>query len=196
VHLATAATAFALVFPAELPDKTFIASLVLGTRGRPTQVWLGVAAAFAVHVVIAVTAGGLFALLPHRVVEGVVAALFAAGAVWCFAVKEEEQERKGAGAAEAAMPSRRRVTVTAFMVIFAAEWGDLTQIVTAQLAARFRDPLSVAVGALVALWVVAAVAVAGGRGLMRVVPLTLVRRVTGLVLAGFALVGATATIRG
>lgn len=194
MRLPTVATVFALVFPAELPDKTFIASLVLSTRGRPAQVWMGVAGAFAVHVGIAVTAGHLFGLLPHRLVDAVVALLFAAGAVWCLVVSEEEEEYKGEAAAS--VPSRQRVLLTAFTVIFAAEWGDLTQIVTAQLAARYHDPLSVSVGALAALWVVAAIAVIGGRGLMRLVPLTLVRRATGGVLGAFAVVGIIGVIRG
>jgi putative Ca2+/H+ antiporter (TMEM165/GDT1 family) len=194
VHLATAATVFALVFPAELPDKTFIASLVLATRGRPVQVWMGVAAAFTVHVAIAVAAGRAFALLPHRLVESVVAVLFAAGAAWCLLVREEGEEEKGVRAA--ALPSRGRVLVTAFTVVFLAEWGDLTQIVTAQLAARYNDPVSVGLGALAALWIVAVLAIVGGQGLLRFVPLTVVRRFTGVVLGGFAVAGAVSAIRG
>ena len=64
---------FPVIFLGELPDKTMFASLVLATRGRPLQVWLGAAVAFAVHVAIAVTLGlAIFALLPHRAVEGIV----------------------------------------------------------------------------------------------------------------------------
>ena len=69
IDLALAVTAFALIFPAELPDKTFIATLVLSTRFRQWPVWLGVSSAFAVQVVIAVTAGGLLALLPTTPVQ-------------------------------------------------------------------------------------------------------------------------------
>jgi putative Ca2+/H+ antiporter (TMEM165/GDT1 family) len=88
------------------------------------------------------------------------------------------------------------VLLTAFTVIFAAEWGDLTQILTAQLAARYNDPLSVGVGAAAALWIVAAIAIVGGQGLLRFVPLTVVRRVTGVALGGFAVAGALTAIRG
>ena len=42
MDLAVAATTFALIFPVELPDKTFVASLVLATRYRPLLVWVGV----------------------------------------------------------------------------------------------------------------------------------------------------------
>jgi hypothetical protein len=52
--------------------------------------------------------------------------------------------------------------LTAFLVIFIAEWGDLTQILTANLAAKYHSALSVGVGSTLALWAVATVAVASG----------------------------------
>src|SRR5262245_66514063 len=81
MSLAIVATVFAVIFPAELPDKPALASLVRGSRYRPSWVFAGVAAAFAVHVGLAIAAGSLLALLPHRPLEIVVAALFALGAV-------------------------------------------------------------------------------------------------------------------
>jgi len=62
-YVAVIGTAFVLAFLAELPDKSMFASLVLGTRYRPSWVWAGAADAFAVHMGIAVTAGRLLALL-------------------------------------------------------------------------------------------------------------------------------------
>ena len=59
MDFALVATCFAVVFVAELPDKTALATLVLGSRYRPLFVFAGVAAAFAVHVVLAVGAGSL-----------------------------------------------------------------------------------------------------------------------------------------
>lgn len=67
-------------------------------------------------------------------------------------------------------------------MIFIAEWGDLTQILTANLAAHYHSPLSVGVGATLALWAVAGIAVISGQGLMRRVPVRRVRQVTGVVL--------------
>lgn len=95
MHLAIVLAVFPVIFIGELPDKSMFASLVLASRGRAPSVWAGAAAAFLVHVVIATTIGvGLFALLPQRVVEGFVALLFAAGAVFAFreAGKEDELE--------------------------------------------------------------------------------------------------------
>lgn len=186
----TAVTVFAVIFPAELPDKSLIASLVLATRFRPVPVWLGVAGAFAVHVGLATAAGGAFGLLPHTVVQVVVAALFAVGAAVLLlgseAAEEERGEREAAWADPRAARSAAATAATAFAVVFVGEWGDLTQIATANLAARYRDPVSVAVGATLALWTVAALGIAVGNTLLRVVPLALVRRITGLILAALA----------
>jgi putative Ca2+/H+ antiporter (TMEM165/GDT1 family) len=181
----TVLAVFPIIFLGELPDKTMFASLVMASRGRALAVWVGAAAAFALHVAIAVTIGvGVFAILPTRAVDAVVAVLFAAGAVWAFTAKEADDEADLV-AAEAA--SHRRISTTAFAVIFIAEWGDLTQILTANLAARYHSPVSVAIGALLALWAVAALAVVGGRNLIQRFSVTTVRRVTGVILLGLAL---------
>lgn len=195
MHLAVVGAVFPLVFVGELPDKTMFASLVLSSRGRALPVWIGAAAAFLVHVVIAVSVGvAIFSVLPHRAVDAVVAVLFAIGAVLAFAISEETEEHEAEEIARAT--TTRRMVFTAFLVVFIAEWGDLTQILTANLAARYHAPLSVGVGATLALWAVAAIAVVGGQGLLRYLPVAVVRRVTGGVLVVLAIVAAVAAIRG
>ena len=196
MDLAVVLTTFVVIFPAELPDKSLFASLVLGTRFRPLPVFCGVAAAFAVHVVIAVSIGGIFSLLPERLVLFVVAALFAGGSVLLLLGREDE-EAEGSAEASRAVADRRpvRVALASFGVVFLGEWGDITQITTANLAARYRDPLSVGVGALLALWSVTALALTVGRGLVARVPTRLVRRLTGTILAVLALVTLAEAIR-
>jgi Ca2+/H+ antiporter, TMEM165/GDT1 family len=188
VHIGIVATVFPIIFVAELPDKTMFASLVMSTRGRPLSVWLGAAAAFLLHVVIATTIGvALFRLLPHRVLEGIVAFMFLVGAV--LALREAHKARREEVLVEKEVASGRRVVATAFVVIFLAEWGDLTQVLTANLAAHYHSPFSVALGALLALWVVAALAVTGGQSLLRLVKISTVRHVTAaalILLAGWA----------
>ncbi|HEV2967086.1 MAG TPA: TMEM165/GDT1 family protein [Candidatus Dormibacteraeota bacterium] len=174
---------FPIIFLGELPDKTMFASLILATRGRPAVVWVGAAAAFAVHVVIAVTIGvAIFHLLPHRAVQAIVAAMFFAGGV--LALREARKERDEEELVKREVASHKRIAVTAFVVIFLAEWGDLTQILIANLAAHYHDALSVGVGALLALWLVAALAVAAGQSVLRVVNIATVRIVTAVVLFG------------
>jgi Ca2+/H+ antiporter, TMEM165/GDT1 family len=183
VHLTIIAAVFPLIFLGELPDKTMFASLVMASRGRPVSVWIGAAAAFTLHVVIAVSIGvALFNLLPHRVVDGIVAVLFAAGAVYAFMIRNQVEEEHG----EVEPGSPLRTTVTAGVVIFIAEWGDLTQVLTANLAARYHSPLSVGVGALLALWAVAGLAVVGGQGLLRLVPIKKARIATAVILLALA----------
>ena len=179
---------FPIIFIGELPDKTMFASLVMSTRGRPVLVWVGAASAFVVHVVIAVTIGvALFHLLPHQVLDAVVAGMFLVGAALALreAIKEKKQ-RQQEEIVEREVASHRRVAVTAFLVIFLAEWGDLTQILTANLAAHYHDPLSVGVGAVLALWAVAGLAVIGGRSLLRFINLFTIRIVTAVVLVALA----------
>jgi Ca2+/H+ antiporter, TMEM165/GDT1 family len=191
MSLAIAATVFAVIFPAELPDKTALASLLLGSRYRPAWVFAGVAAAFAVHAALAVAAGSLLALLPHRPLEIMITALFALGAVLLLRGRhddgDEDVELHGK------QPGFWRVTWTSFAVILVAELGDLTQIATASLAARYHDPLPVGAGAVLALWAVAALAITGGRGLLKLIPLAWITRFAAavmLVVAGLSVAAA------
>jgi Ca2+/H+ antiporter, TMEM165/GDT1 family len=173
---------FPIIFIGELPDKTMFASLVMATRGQPRLVWLGAAGAFLIHVVIATTVGvALFAILPHRVVDGLVAAMFLLGALYAW--RESGKDEEELAETEA---SKHGVVLTAFIVIFVAEWGDLTQILTVNLAARYHSALSVGVGAVLALWAVAAVAVISGQTLMRFVNVSTIRKVTAAVLVALA----------
>ena len=185
---------FPVIFIGELPDKTMFASLVLAARGHPRSVWTGAAGAFVLHVIIATTIGaGLFALLPHRVVEGVVALLFAGGAV--MALRDADAEEEVTLVARESR-TRTKATATAFVVIFLAEWGDLTQILTANLAAHYHSPLSVGVGATLALWAVAGIAVVSGKGIVSRIPVRRVRQLTAAILVVLALISGWSAIHG
>ncbi|MEU6081026.1 TMEM165/GDT1 family protein [Streptomyces sp. NPDC047108] len=191
ISLSITALVFGVVFLAELPDKTALAGLMLGTRYRASYVFAGVAAAFVVHVTLAVAAGSVLTLLPHRLVQAVVGVLFLAGAATLLFRRSEDEETVRAPADQ----SFWKVSGAGFMLILVAEFGDLTQIMTANLAARYDDPLSVAIGAVLALWAVAGLGILGGRTLMKYVPLRLITRIAAavmVVLAGFSLYEAVA----
>lgn len=190
---AVVATTFALIFPAELPDKTFIATLVLATRFRHLWVWWGVAAAFLVQVTIAVTAGSLLTLLPERLVLGITFLLFAAGAVIMvrgglasraaeMTAQEDEAAAVEKRTAAESITSPARVFAISFVVLFTAEWGDLSQLLTAGLAARTGDPVSVFFGSWAALLVVSGLAVLAGGWLRSRVPIWRIRLVSGAIL--------------
>ncbi|MFF1557146.1 TMEM165/GDT1 family protein [Streptomyces sp. NPDC058279] len=176
------AIAFGVVFLAELPDKTALAGLMLGTRYRASYVFVGVAAAFALHVGLAIAAGSVLTLLPHRLVQAVVGVLFLAGAAMLLWKKGDDEEEVKPPADQ----SFWRVSGAGFMLILVAEFGDLTQIMTANLAARYDNPVSVGVGAVLALWAVAGIGILGGRTLMKYVPLRLITKVAAAVMAALA----------
>ncbi len=179
------AIVFGLVFVAELPDKTALAGLVLGTRYRASYVFVGVAAAFAVHVALAIAAGSVLTLLPHQILQALTGVLFLGGGLMLLMKKDdgEEEVRKPAD------QSFWKVSGAGFMLILIAEFGDLTQIMTANLAAKYDDPLSVGLGAVLALWSVAAIGIVGGKALLKRVPLALITKIAAiamLAMAGFS----------
>lgn len=151
MEIVTVLIVFGIVLLAELPDKTMFASLMLGTRFAARWVFLGAAAAFLVHVVIAVSAGSLLTLLPSTVLDLVVAGLFLIGAAFML-----NAARAGAGG-----------IASSFGVIFLGEWGDITQIATANLAAKYHDPIAVGIGAVLGLWTAALLAITAGKTLLR-----------------------------
>jgi putative Ca2+/H+ antiporter (TMEM165/GDT1 family) len=197
LNIAVIATVFGLIFVGELPDKTAVAGLVLGTRFPWRWVFAGIAAAFLTHVVIAVTAGSLLTLLPHRPVEAVVAILFLLGAVLIWRegleVEEEEEEEVHDVPATAGF---WKVASVGYGVIFLAEWGDLTQILTANLAAKYHDPLSVGIGAVLGLWAVGLLAILGGKTLLRFLPMKWITRVAAVVMVVLGIYSIVEVIRG
>ncbi len=229
VNLTLLAAVFGIIFVAELPDKTALASLVLGTRYRPDSVFIGVAAAFALHVIIAVAAGSALSLAPHRIVDAIVAALFLAAAALMLrrdsgggpddhhassgAQREQapgsmsagdESGRHGAAASLTQVRSPLtvrplgfwKIAATSFGVLFVAEFGDLTQIATANLAAKYHDPLTVGAGAVLGLWAVGGLAILGGRQLLRWIPLTWIIRAAALVMTVLGVISAVHAITG
>ncbi|MPY63769.1 TMEM165/GDT1 family protein [Streptomyces spongiae] len=182
ISFSVLAFVFGLVFLSELPDKTALASLVLGVRYRASYVFAGVAAAFAVHVALAVAAGSVLTLLPERIVSAVTGVLFLGGAAVLLWKKDAEGDDEKVREPE--NQSFWKVSGAGFMLILVAEFGDLTQIMTANLAARYDDPLSVGLGAVLALWAVGGLGILGGHALMKRVPFRLVSRVAALVMVG------------
>jgi putative Ca2+/H+ antiporter (TMEM165/GDT1 family) len=191
--LTVAVTSFLAVLPAELPDKTVLACLILSSRYRPGYVFAGAAAAFASQVALAVAAGGAISLLPHRIVESLAAAAFLAGAVLLWRHKEEKEDEQDDAGRDGVRDGFWPVAATSFAVVFLAEFGDLTQFLTASLAARYHDPLGVGIGALLALWVAAGAAILVGWRLLHLIPVRWLTRVAALimlVLAGTSIAAA------
>jgi len=182
-------SAFGLVLAVELPDKTLVATVVLTTRFRGWPVFAGVCAAFAVQCVLAVAFGRLLGLLPETVTSVAVAALFGLGAFMLLREGFREGDEGGGDASRTGpLPlSFARSALTSFGVLFAAEWGDASQLATASLAARLGNPVAVGLGAFLALVAVAGLAVIIGAKLRSRIRPKLIQRCAGFAFAGFAL---------
>lgn len=177
---------FGIIFIAELPDKTALASLVLATRYKASHVIAGAWLAMLVQTVIAVLAGGLLAFLPAQPVRIVAGIGFIIFAYLAFTRKEEENLEKEKHEVEEKAKRPRAAWLSSFLVVFAAEWGDLSQLATAGLAAHSGSPLSVGIGAVLGLWAVIAIAALAGKQLNRFLTPTILTWVSG---ALFALIG-------
>ncbi|MBA3720616.1 MAG: TMEM165/GDT1 family protein [Nocardioidaceae bacterium] len=170
-ELAAVAATFGTITVVELPDKTFVATLVLSTRYRPLAVWLGVGVAFGIQTLIAVVAGRVVAELPTTPVQVAAATMFLLGAVLLLrsARSADEAEQEQEAEYEERAGGRRGFLGAAWLsliVILAAEWGDLSQLLTVSLVQRF-DAAPVFVGAWAALLTVSGFAALGGGVLLR-----------------------------
>jgi Ca2+/H+ antiporter, TMEM165/GDT1 family len=177
------ALTFGAIFVVELPDKTFIATLVLSTKFRPLLVWIGVGLAFAVQTLVAVGLGKVAGLLPDDLVHVATALMFLVGAAILLrtagSADEEEAESESEYAARVRPGSAGTLAAvgTSFLVLFAAEWGDLSQLLTLSLVAKYDDPVSVFLGAWGALLTVSGLAVIVGRLLLNRVRLSVLHYV-------------------
>lgn len=182
MELGIIAATFGAIFIVELPDKTFIAALVLSTRYKPLAVWIGVGVAFGVQTLVAVTVGALATLLPDTLVKAVVIAIFLIGAAVLLrtapgadAAEEDAEQEYATQAAEPT--SFLKAAVASFLVLFAAEWGDLSQLLTISFVTRYHDHVNVFLGAWGALLTVSGLAVVAGRVLLRYLRLSLLHYV-------------------
>jgi putative Ca2+/H+ antiporter (TMEM165/GDT1 family) len=176
---------FALMFVLELPDKTFLATVIMSTKARPLMVAFGASLALTVQMAVAVGAGSLLTLFPVHWKDLIVGVLFLGGAAYLLFVPESEEEEKGRR--EAALEkfgSRWKEITTAFVVIFIGEFGDLTQIQGANFEAKLHQPLEVFLASSLALICVSFIGAYSGRALQRVVPLKRIRLGGGLIFAG------------
>jgi Ca2+/H+ antiporter, TMEM165/GDT1 family len=180
LDLLVIALTFGAIFVVELPDKTFIATLVMSTKMRPLFVWIGVGLAFFVQTLVAVGLGKAASFLPDTAVHVAAAVMFTLGAIILVReARSADDADTGSEYADRADSGAQglRVVLTSFLVLFAAEWGDLSQLLTISLVAKYDDPVSVFLGAWGALLAVSGLAVVVGRVLLNHVKLSLLHYV-------------------
>jgi putative Ca2+/H+ antiporter (TMEM165/GDT1 family) len=196
MHLSLILLVFVVIFISELPDKSLLSSLILGSRYPARYVWLGASTAFLVHVIIAVSVGKALGLLPHQLLEAIVSLLFLIGAlVLLFGKHGFEDDAVSKRSHVEKTYNGWKLYSTAFGLTFLGEWGDITQITTANYAAKYHQPLAVGIGAVLALWTVTALAVTVGAKALNLVPPKLLQRTTACILLGFSVISAYSAIK-
>jgi len=176
---------FGLIFLAELGDKTQLTAMALAMRYPWQRIFVGIAAAFTVLNLAAVLVGKvLFLLLPIFWVTLVSALLFLYFGYSTLRYGCGSEDDDGAPPPTAATAAR-----TAFIMIFMAELGDKTQLVTASQAARHSDSLSgmgsVFAASTLALWLVSLLGIFAGKQLVRFIPLCWIHRTAGFMFLVF-----------
>ena len=183
MSLSAAATAFAVLFLAELGDKTQLIAMSLAHRHRAAPVLAGILAAFATLNALAAAVGAaLYELVPQYAVLTVAGVLFVGFGwhLWRAGAEEADEEasveRSGWG-----------VALASFTLIFVAEMGDKTQIALVAMAAATGETWATFLGATAALWAVSILGVAVGATLLRRIPALWVHRGAALLFAAFGL---------
>lgn len=178
---------FATLFLAELPDKTSLAALALVSRYRALVVWVASSLALVSQTVLALAAGRVLALVPKKPLTLIEAALFVVLAVWIL--KESLEDPAKSHADEGAPPKRRGWSALPriFVLVFVAEFMDLTQVATATFAANHPTRIwLVGVAAALALVSANAVVVSIGGMVLRKIRGAYLQRAAGLL---FAIIG-------
>ena len=199
MDLAALALTFGAIFVVELPDKTFLATLVLATKYRPILVWIGVGAAFAVQTTVAVLLGHAAGFLPESIVHFVAMAMFAVGAVVLLreGLSHHRRRWRGRGGVRCRRQPGHGLPRRARVVPRAVRRGVGRPVPAADdLAGRpLRRALEVFIGALGALLVVSGLAVVVGRTLLRYVALHWLHYVGAAICAGLAVLTLVELVR-
>jgi Ca2+/H+ antiporter, TMEM165/GDT1 family len=172
------AAAFAVVFLAELGDKTQLVALTLAAQHQAARVLLALGAAILVLQTLSVTAGALLSrAVPDRATAVGAGLLFLGFAVWTWRGRDADDDGdEGPGATG---------LLGVAGAFFLAELGDKTMLTTAGLAAD-HGAVPVWIGSTLAMLASTVLAVVAGRALTaKVSPRTL--RSVGA--AAFAVVG-------
>ena len=174
--------AFAVVFLAELGDKTQLVALTLAGRYPALKVLAALGAAIAVLQTLSVTAGAVVSeTVPDRAIAVGAGVLFLGFAVWTWRSVDEDDDQ-GDEASSGAGTAGLLSVAGAF---FLAELGDKTMLTTAGLAAD-RGVVPVWVGSFAAMLAATALAVVAGKALTTKVPARTLRRIGAV---AFAVVG-------
>lgn len=179
-QLSVASTSFLLIFLAEFGDKSQLVCMTLAAKHRHWPVLLGAVTAFAILNLLAVLFGSIVASwIPEFWLAIIVAILFGFFGIQSLMAKDGEDDT------EPSLRTSHSLFITAFLMIFVAEFGDKTQLAVAGLASTY-EALSIWIGATLALLVTTALGVLAGQHLLKRLPLGVIHKFSGILFLLFA----------
>jgi Ca2+/H+ antiporter, TMEM165/GDT1 family len=125
----------------------------------------------------------LLPVKPIQIASGIGFLVFAV-----LALRRKEDEKVPTEDPTTPGKRKRPIWLVAFLVIFAAEWGDLTQLATAALVARNHHPFSIGIGAVLALWAVTVIAAVSGAQIGRYLQPKILNLASAVVFAAIGLI--------
>jgi len=157
---------FIAVLLAEIGDKTQIMTLALAARNRtilPVFVGsvLGEVSANSIGVVIGTFLG---IAIPLDIVSLIAGAVFIIFGILNIVKKEEEEEK-------VPQAKTKSMLLSAFYLIFLAEMGDKTQILTLGLSAQYQNPITVLIGLSLAFMTISSVGALLGERASKILPM-------------------------
>jgi putative Ca2+/H+ antiporter (TMEM165/GDT1 family) len=182
LSLAAFSAAFLLVVLAEMGDKTQFVAMTFATKFNPFKVLFAIFLAAITNFVIVIVIGQLLTeIVPLDVISLAASISFIGFGLWTL--REEKIVDKKTKV------SRFGVVATVAVAFFVAEFGDKTQLATLSLAAQYHSPVSVLVGATLAMLVADGVGIVIGVVLCKRIPQHKLKWLSAVIFVLFGLVG-------
>jgi putative Ca2+/H+ antiporter (TMEM165/GDT1 family) len=194
IFLAALAVSFAVIFVAELGDKSQLMALTFATRYRALSVLIGITVATAVVHAVSVGVGYLLgASLPTVWINLAAAVAFVGFGFWTLrgdqlSSDEQDRARRSGGSA----------VLAASVAFFLAELGDKTMLATITLATQYQGwggVIGVWAGSTVGMVVADGLAIVAGRLLGRSLPEKTIRIGAAVLFFGFGVWLAVEAVR-
>ena len=173
---------FAVVFLAELGDKTQLLVMAFAAKFPWQQVLVGMTLGiFVVHALAVGVGSFVGSLFDPAVMEVVASLMFFAFGIWTLVSGDEEDEEADA--------SHYGSILTVMMTFIVGEMGDKTQFAAMTMAATFSSWLAVLVGAVAAMVLADSLGLVAGAFLHRYLPPVRMKLLSGLIFLGFGAAG-------
>ncbi len=182
LSFAAFAASLSLVVLAEMGDKTQFIAMTFATKYNPYKVLFAIFLATIANFAIVIVIGQLLTtIVPIDAISVAASIAFIGFGVWT--VWEEKTQE------ETVKVSRFGVVATVGIAFFVAEFGDKTQLATLSLAVQYQNPVSVLVGATLAMLVADGIGIVIGVVLCKRIPQRKIKWFSALIFVLFGLVG-------